>query len=94
MNAPPPIVSRSPFAEWLFARGIRPSAAAVDLGCSKQTILNVCKPFSDAGRTVPHEALMGRIVAYTGREITASDFYPEHLRSAAEVGPTADVAAR
>lgn len=80
MNAAPPVLSRPPFADWLFARNIKIRAAAEALGCSPQTVRNLCKPFGDASRTVPHEALLERIVAYTAGAITAADFYPPHLR--------------
>jgi hypothetical protein len=80
MRAPPPVLAKPKLAEWMFARGIKPAAAAAALGCSKQTILNICQPFGTQSRTVPHEALLERIVDYTAGEITAADFYPPHLR--------------
>lgn len=79
MNASPNPQPRPKFAAWLWARGVKPAAAAEQLKCSKQTVLNICQPFGDPRRTVPSEAILEKIVGWTAGEITAGDFYPPHL---------------
>lgn len=80
MRAPPSPIERPKLALWLFDRGVTTAEAAEALGCSEQTVLNMCKPFADAGRTVPREPLLAKIVAWTSGAVTAGDFYPAHLR--------------
>lgn len=80
MRAPPSPIARPKLASWLFERGINTAAAAEALECSEQTVLNMCKPFGEASRTVPREALLEKIVAWTEGAVTAVDFYPPHLR--------------
>ncbi|WP_312139273.1 hypothetical protein [Brevundimonas sp.] len=81
-DAPAPI-QRPKLAHWMFARNISNTEAAEQLECSRQTVLNITQPFGAATRTVPHEALMERIVRWTGGEVTAADFYPPHLNGQA-----------
>lgn len=80
MQAPPSPIARPKLASWLFERSLSTAAAAEALGCSEQTVLNMSKPFGDAGRTVPREPLLEKIVAWTEGAVTAVDFYPPHLR--------------
>ncbi|MBN8263119.1 MAG: hypothetical protein J0M21_00520 [Xanthomonadales bacterium] len=80
MQSPPTPVARPKLASWLFERSIGNAAAADALGTSEQSITNWCKPFGDPGRTVPREAALERIVAWTEGAVTAVDFYPPHLR--------------
>lgn len=89
MRAPPSPIARPKLAAWLFERGITTAAAAEALGCSEQTVLNMCKPFGEAGRTVPREALLEKIVAWTEGAVTAVDFYPPHLRGPQRYEPAA-----
>ncbi|VTO10653.1 Uncharacterised protein [Brevundimonas vancanneytii] len=77
-HTPDPIL-KPKLAGWMFARSISVASAATALGCSRQTVRNISRPFGDAGRTVPHEALLARIVEWTNGEVTAADFYPPHL---------------
>lgn len=77
-HAPDPIL-KPKLASWMFARSITVAAAATALDCSRQTVRNITRPFGDPGRTVPHDALLERIVAWTAGEVTAADFYPPHL---------------
>lgn len=76
--APQPVL-KPKLAAWMFERNIAQRAAAAVLRCSKQTISNITQPFGSPARTVPHEDLLGRIVEWTGGEVTAADFYPPHL---------------
>lgn len=76
--APEPIL-KPKLAGWMFDRSISAQAAAGVLGCSKQTVLNINKAFTDATRSVPRDDLMARIVDWTEGEVTAADFYPPHL---------------
>lgn len=77
-DAPAPI-QKPKLAHWMFERNISNIDAAAHLGCSRQTILNITQPFGSPTRTVPHEALLARIVRWTQGEVTAADFYPPHL---------------
>lgn len=79
MGHTPNTVLKPKLAGWMFARSLTVAAASAALGCSRQTIRNITRPFGDPSRTVPHEALLERIVAWTGGEVTAADFYPPHL---------------
>jgi hypothetical protein len=80
MQPPPSPIDRPKLASWLFERSLGTAAAAEALGCSEQTVLNMCKPFGEPGRTVPREALLEKVVAWTEGAVTAVDFYPAHLR--------------
>jgi hypothetical protein len=79
MRTPPDPVLKPKLAGWMFDRNITVTSAAGELKCSKQTISNITQPFASASRTVPHQDLLERIVAWTGGEVTAGDFYPPHL---------------
>ena len=79
--APEPIL-KPKLAGWMFDRSISAPSAAEALGCSKQTVLNITKAFTDTARTVPRDELLERIVKWTGGEVTAADFYPPHLNGA------------
>lgn len=79
--APEPIL-KPKLAGWLFDRSISAQAAAEALGCSKQTVLNITKAFSESSRTTPRDDLLARIVRWTQGEVTAADFYPPHLNGA------------
>lgn len=86
MIQPPPEVGRNKFDEWCWRRGLELKPLAEALGCSIETVRKIRLPFSDAGRRVPRQQLVERIVAYTNGEIVAADFYPAHLiRSPSEV---------
>ena len=87
MRAAPSPISRPKLAAWLFDRGISNAAAAAVLECSEQTVSNMCKPFGEAGRTVPREALLEKIVTWTEGAVTAVDFYPPHLRGPQRIEP-------
>lgn len=87
MRATPSPIARPKLASWLFERGISNAAAAAALECSEQTILNMCKPFGENSRTVPREALLEKIVAWTEGAVTAVDFYPAHLRGPQRYDP-------
>lgn len=89
MRTVPSPIARPKLASWLFDRNISTAAAAEALGCSEQTVLNMAKPFGDAGRTVPREALLEKIVTWTAGEVTAVDFYPPHLRGPQRYEPAA-----
>lgn len=80
MTPPPTPVSRPKLADWMYARNISVTQAAEHLNCSRGTVQNIIAPFDATSRTVPREALMERIVAWTGGAVTAGDFYPPHLR--------------
>lgn len=78
-RAIPSPVPRPAFAFWLWDRDIPLREAAVELECSYEQVRIICLPFSDKGRRVPSEALLERIVEWTGGQITAVDFYPPRL---------------
>lgn len=78
-NPTPPIKPRPRFALWLWQRDILLRKAGEALECSYEQVRVICLPFDDPNRRVPSEALIERIVEYTGGEITAADFYPPHL---------------
>lgn len=80
MQTAPTPIERPKLAAFMFERGIKPAVAAEALHCSEQTVLNMCKAFGEAGRSIPREALLERIVAWTEGAVTAGDFYPAHLR--------------
>lgn len=79
MRTPTDLKPKPKLARWMFERNISAQTAAGLLGCSTQTIRNITRDFGDSRRTVPHEDLLGRIVAWTEGEIVAADFYPPHL---------------
>lgn len=78
----PEPIERPAFAEWLWKRGITYKDRNLQqaLGVSYETIRCICLPFGDPKRQRPSEDVLRRIVEYTGREITAADFYPPDLR--------------
>lgn len=75
----PQVKPRPKFALWLWERDIILREAAGELECSYEQVRVICLPFEDQNRRVPGEALIERIVEYTGGQITAADFYPPHL---------------
>lgn len=87
----PPIKPRPKFAQWLWERDIILREAAGQLECSYEQVRVICLPFEDPSRRVPSEALIERIVEYTGGQITAADFYPARLLGV--LAPVAEPAA-
>ena len=85
-STPKPL-ERPALAHWLWVRGILLREAGVVLECSYEQVRVICLPFGDENRRVPGEALLERIVEWTGGEITAADFYPPRL-TAARVAPS------
>lgn len=75
----PAIRPRPKFALWLWERDIGLRQAAEELECSYEQVRLICLPFDDDNRRVPSEALIERIVEFTGGDITAADFYPARL---------------
>ena len=83
MPGVPAPIQKPKLARWMFERNISNTDAARQLDCSRQTVLNITQPFGSPSRTVPHEALMEKIVRWTAGEVTAGDFYPPHLNGQA-----------
>lgn len=77
--AAPEPVSRPRLARFIWERGLTLKEAARPLGCSYEQLRLICLPFGHVDRRVPRDALLARIVNWTGGEITAADFYPPHL---------------
>lgn len=75
----PAIRPRPKLALWLWERDIILRQAAEELECSYEQVRLICLPFDDQNRRVPSEALIERIIEYTGGDITAADFYHPRL---------------
>lgn len=84
MDTPPLVIPAPKLDSWLSARRISNSQAAEKLGVSRETMRLYRLPFGDPRRMKPGEDVMERIVAWTGGEVTAADFYPPHLNGGAQ----------
>lgn len=77
---------------WLHDRRISNTQAAAQLGISREAIRLYRLPFGDVGRRVPRDDVLERIVTWTGGEVTAADFYPDHLNGRTAATPEAEAA--
>lgn len=91
MLAPAP-VPRPAFAAFIEARKLKLREVGEALDCSGELVRLICLPFHDKRRRVPGAELMGRIVAWTGGQVVAGDFYPEHLNGRATAPQTQEAA--
>lgn len=80
MDDRPTPADRPKLYRWMFDRGLKSADAAAALDCSPQTVRNICQPFDDDRRLKPSDALLEKIVRWTGGEVAAGDFYPPRLR--------------
>lgn len=79
--APPPR-PRPRLAAFIFDRGLDLKDVGDAIGCSHEQVRLICLPFGDPKRRVPGAELMERIVLWTNRAVTPSDFYPPELLGA------------
>lgn len=73
MPAPRP---RPPLDRWLRDHDLDDAAFGQLVGCSKQMVNAMRRPFSDPSRKVPGRDLLTRIVRATGGAIRPGDFSP------------------
>lgn len=71
---PPPVVSRAPFARWLFDRDLRHEDAAEILKATRQAVGFWCLPAGHRQRTTPRAATRQRIALWTRGEISPETF--------------------
>lgn len=106
MTETPKEIGRHEFDEWCWRRGLELrdvcaglEAAAVRLqqrtgralrAPSHETVRLIRLPFSDERRRVPGAEVVELIHEFTGGEIVAAHFYPEHLRGSATPASTAE----
>lgn len=62
------------FDSWLRVRNLNFSRAAALLGCSRETVRRICRPFGDPGRRAPKLDLIEKIEALTEGAVTRFDF--------------------
>lgn len=82
MSEVPEPVERPKLARWLWDRKLKPADAAPHLGVSAEQVRRYCLEFGHVDRQVPRTEVMEKILALTGGEVTAADFYPPHIRGA------------
>ena len=64
------------------ANGLSREVVAKALGVSVETIRRY-----ETGERIPRRAIMRRIAEWSGKQVTAADFYPALEAAAADVGP-------
>jgi hypothetical protein len=75
----PPLRPRPPLARWLFERDLTLREGAVFFDTTAETLRRATLPLDDPNLRAPYSALMRRIIALTGGEITPNDWYPESV---------------
>lgn len=82
---------RTPFARWMWERGLAPKDLTAPLRRSYEAIRTYALDFDDPKRVVPDPETMKRISALTGGMITPAHFYePPEVKAVEPSGPAAD----
>lgn len=72
----PDVQPRPALDRWLRDRSLTHADFAKQLGVSKQTVNDLCRPFVDPDRKGPSRRLMTKIVRSTNGGVRPEDFYP------------------